>query len=120
MAVFIDPTALEQIRALGGKALVAELVGAALDSLRDQAHATTEAVARRDLHVVGESARAIASSAGTIGAHRLGDIACRLEQAADRGDARTCSATSSEIAAELAILEATLRDRFLVGPSATR
>ena len=117
MAVFIDPTALEQIRSLGGKALVTELVGSALKSLRDHAGTTMEAVSRQDLSMVHQSARAIASFARTIGAHRLGDSAILLAKAAERGDARSCSATSSAIAAELAILETTLSDRFPVDRS---
>lgn len=53
------------------------------------------------------------SAAVTIGAHRLGDMVVRLEQAADSGDASTCAAASAEITAELSTLESALRARFL-------
>src|SRR5438876_9032419 len=76
---------LEQMRELGGREFVVEMIDLFLSQTADQLSEARAYAADRDLHRLRKLAHSLKSSAASFGARALQDIAAALEQAALHG-----------------------------------
>jgi HPt (histidine-containing phosphotransfer) domain-containing protein len=77
---------LTELRAIGGDALVRELMTIFAESTPDRLHSAEASIAAGDLEAAAAALHSLCSASGTVGAGRLGELARRLERAA-RGEA---------------------------------
>lgn len=82
----IDPAALEHFRTLGGDALVRELIEVFIPYVEQQIEKLERDLAGEVYDQVALAAHSIKSSAGNFRAHRLRDLAEKIEHLADQGE----------------------------------
>ena len=85
----IDPSALADIRDVGGDSLLAELIDILAKSAPRQLESIRTAVRCGDTAATARAAHALKSAVGNFGAHTLLEETAQLEAAARRGDCAT-------------------------------
>ncbi|MGH9341598.1 MAG: Hpt domain-containing protein [Acidobacteriota bacterium] len=84
----IDPEALERLRRLGGDELLRKVIDAWLAYVPERVRSARNGLEGEQLRTVERAAHSIKSSAGTVGALEVHNLASRIEELAsgNRGD----------------------------------
>ena len=95
----VDLQRLEALRRIMSADQFVGLVEAALNAVIDHVAGVVQHVAAQDLAAAGRIAHDLISTAGNVGALRLGAAAQAVERAAKAGDRATCAQLAAEVSA---------------------
>lgn len=107
----LNPAVLEGLRAFGGDALLAQLVGLYRQQVTTRRAELAEAMARADTAALRQAAHALRGSAAQVGASGIHDLCGSLEQLAVAGDVAQCALRLAELDAALPVVDGLLADR---------
>jgi HPt (histidine-containing phosphotransfer) domain-containing protein len=104
----IDRSALARLERIGGEVLVHDMIVAFLEDAPRRLDSAREGVLHHDLDIAGRATHSLKSTAAIVGAQALRDIADRMEERAEAGDA----ARVGELLHDLEVSFAVVKDEL--------
>ena len=107
----LDPAALERLNKLGGAAFVGKMIELFVDYAGGKVVAARQAQVAGNLAGVADAVHPIKSSAGNVGAHRVQELALRIEQLAKQGQGEGLGALVGELEQAFAAVKVELVEK---------
>ncbi len=104
----VDDAALAKLRDLGGAEFLVKLIDVFLENVPERIGAARAGLRADDLKAVELAAHSLKSSAGSLGATRLRDLAARVEDTAEARRSEGLSALLDELESAFAAVRARL------------